>query len=66
MGDVRRIYHERDIERFPRPVRSLERYPDAERIEVLSDQPIPGLYGNEGNVADWVRNKREVLVLGEK
>ena len=27
---------------------------------------IPGLYGNEGNVRDWVRNKRNVLVLGVK
>lgn len=64
--DVRRIYHERDIERFPRARQVLERFPDAERVEVLSHQAIPGLYGNEGNVADWVRNKREVLVLGEK
>ena len=64
--DVRRIYHERDIERFPRAVQVLERFPDAERVEVLSHQAIPGLYGNEGNVADWVRTKREVLVLGEK
>jgi spore photoproduct lyase len=44
----------------------LERFPTAERIEVASNQDIPGLYGNEGNVSDWVRNKREVLVLGEK
>ena len=64
--DVRRIYHERDIERFPRAVEVLERFPDAERVEVLSHQAIPGLTGNEGAVADWVRNKREVLVLGEK
>jgi spore photoproduct lyase len=64
--DVRRIYHERDIERFPRAREVLARFPDAERLEVLSHQAIPGLYGNEGNVSDWVRNKREVLVLGEK
>lgn len=64
--DVTRIYHEPDIERFPRARQVLDRYPAAERIEVLSHQAIPGLYGNEGNVEDWVRNKREVLVLGEK
>ena len=64
--DVRRIYHERDIERFPRALQVLERFPDAERVEVLSHQAIPGLHGNAGAVADWVRNKREVLVLGEK
>ena len=44
----------------------LDRFPDAELVEVASHLAIPGLYGNEGNVADWVRNKREVLVLGEK
>jgi hypothetical protein len=59
--DVRRIYHEPDIERFPRARQIFERFPAAERIEVLSHQAIPGLYGNEGNVADWVRVKREVL-----
>ena len=78
--DVRRIYHERDIERFARARGVLARFPDAERIEVLSHQrievlshqrievlshqAIPGLHGNAGNVEDWVRTKREVLVLG--
>jgi spore photoproduct lyase family protein len=64
--DIKRIYHEPDIERFPRAVEVLGRFPDAERIEVPSHQAIPGLYGNQGSVEDWVRNKREVLVLGEK
>lgn len=64
--DVKRIYHEPDIERFPRARQVFDRFPGAERIEVPSHQAIPGLYGNEGNVADWVRIKREVLVLGEK
>ncbi|BBY16081.1 spore photoproduct lyase family protein [Mycolicibacterium litorale] len=64
--DIKRIYHEPDIERLPRARAVLDRFPDAERIEVLSHQAIPGLYGNEGNVEDWVRIKQEVLVLGEK
>ncbi|MEZ0340473.1 spore photoproduct lyase family protein [Mycobacterium sp. pV006] len=64
--DIRRIYHEPDIERFPRAQQVLARFPHAERIEVASHQAIPGLYGNAGNVGDWVRIKREVLVLGEK
>lgn len=64
--EVKRIYHEPDIDSFARAREVLDRYPDAERIEVASHQAIPGLYGNEGNVEDWVRNKREVLVLGEK
>ena len=63
---MRRIYHERGIERFARAQEVLDRFPDAERIEVLSHQAIPGLHGNAGAVEDWVRNKREVLVLGEK
>ncbi len=66
MLDITRIYHEPDIERFPRAVEVLARYPDAERIEVPSHLDIPGLYGNEGNVDRWVRIKQEVLVLGEK
>jgi len=64
--EVKRIYHEPNIDRFARAVEVLDRFPDAERVEVLSHQAIPGLYGNEGSVADWVRNKREVLVIGEK
>jgi spore photoproduct lyase family protein len=64
--DIRRIYHEPEIERFPRARQVLDRFPGAERIEVASHQAIPGLYGNAGNVEDWVRIKREVLVLGEK
>lgn len=64
--DIRRIYHEPDIHRFARARQVFDRFPDAELIEVPTHQSIPGLYGNEGNVEDWVRIKREVLVLGEK
>jgi spore photoproduct lyase len=63
---VTTIYHEPDIELHVRAAEILSRFPDAERIEVPSHQDIPGLYGNEGNVRDWVRNKRNVLVLGVK
>ncbi|MDT5227402.1 MAG: hypothetical protein QOH94_1195, partial [Mycobacterium sp.] len=48
--DVKRIYHEPDIDRFPRARQVLDRYPDADRIEVPSHQAIPGLYGSAGNV----------------
>ncbi|MGQ9351872.1 spore photoproduct lyase family protein [Mycolicibacterium gilvum] len=64
--DITRIYHEPGIERSPRAAEVLARFPDAERIEVPSHQAIPGLYGNAGNIADWVRIKQRVLVLGEK
>src|SRR3954467_1944690 len=66
MLDITTIYHEPDIEAHPRAVEILERFPRAQRIEVPSHQDIPGLYGNQGSVSDWVRNKREILALGEK
>jgi spore photoproduct lyase family protein len=64
--DIKRIYHEPGIDRFDRARQVLDRFPGAELIEVPSHQAIPGLYGNVGNIEDWVRTKREVLVLGEK
>ena len=64
--DIRTIYHEPLIDRFDRAREVLDRYPGAERVVVPSHTAIPGLYGNQGNVDDWVRIKREVLVLGEK
>jgi spore photoproduct lyase len=66
MLDIKTIFHEPDIEAHPRAIEILERFPAAQRVGVASHQNIPGLYGNEGNVADWVRNKREILVLGTK
>jgi spore photoproduct lyase family protein len=64
--DVRTIYLEPAVEDFPRGQQVLDRFPDAERIEVPSHWQIPGLHGNEGNVRDWTRIKRQVLVLGVK
>jgi spore photoproduct lyase len=64
--DITTIYHEPDLEGYPRAAEILSRYPDAERVEVPSHQNIPGLFGNAGNVRDWVRLKRNVLVLGVK
>jgi spore photoproduct lyase len=66
MLDVTRIYHEPDIGNYPRASQILARFPEAERVEVPSHQNIPGLYGNAGNVRDWIRTKRGVLVLGAK
>ena len=43
---VKRIYHEPDIERFPRARQVLDRYPAAERIEVLPDRVL--LYSHDG------------------
>ena len=49
---------------YPRGMEILARFPGAERIEVPSHWNIPSLHGNEGSVDDWVRIKRDVLVLG--
>jgi hypothetical protein len=64
--DVERIYLEPTVPDWARGREILDRFPDAERIEVPSHWQIPGLHGNGGNVADWLRIKRGVLVLGEK
>ena len=58
------IYVEPAAAALPRGQEVLARFPDAERIEVPSHWQIPGLHGNEGNVADWNRIKRTALVLG--
>src|SRR5690348_7258445 len=63
---VRRIYLEREVPLFKRGLEILERFPSAERIEVRSHWDIPELFGNEGSAEDWIANKREVLVLGQK
>ena len=64
--DVGIIYHEPNIEAYARGREILARFPDAERIEVPSHWNIPSLHGNEGNVRDWLKVKRETLVVGVK
>lgn len=61
---MRTIYHEPAVPTYARGSEILDRFPDAQRIEVASHQGIPGLHGNAGLVRDWVRTKRDVLVLG--
>jgi spore photoproduct lyase family protein len=64
--DIRRIYVEPAAAGLPRGKEVLARFPDATLVEVESHQRIPELYGDETNVARWVRIKREALVLGVK
>jgi len=64
--DVGRIYLEPEVHAHARGREILERFPGAELIEVPSHWQIPELHGNEGNVGDWLRIKRETLVLGVK
>lgn len=61
---VKAIYLEPRVRDYARGREILVRFPDAELIEVPSHWNIAGLHGNAGLVADWVRVKREVLVLG--
>jgi spore photoproduct lyase len=61
--DVRRIYLEPAAAELPRGQQVLARWPDAERIEVLSHQAVPY---TAADVERWVRVKTEDLVLGVK
>jgi spore photoproduct lyase family protein len=62
--DIRRIYCEAAAAALPRGQEVLARFPAAERIEVASHWRIPEL--REGDPEDYLRPKREVLVLGVK
>ncbi len=62
--DIRTIYHEPAVLEYGRGQEILARFPDAERIEVPSHWNIGGLHGDPAAADDWLRNKREVLVLG--
>jgi len=63
---VTTVYVEPEVEDYARGREILARFPDAERIVVPSHWRIPELHGNEGSVRDWLRIKRDVLVLGVK
>ena len=62
--DIKHIYLEPEVRAYPRGMEILARFPGAELTEVPSHWNIPSLHGNEGSVDDWVRIKRDVLVLG--
>jgi spore photoproduct lyase family protein len=58
------IYLEPAVLNYARGQAILARYPAAERIEVPSHWNIAGLHGNKGAAEDWLKVKRNVLVLG--
>jgi tRNA A37 methylthiotransferase MiaB len=64
--DIQTIYLESVVEEYLRGREVLAAYPDAERIVVDSHWKIPSLHGNEGSADDWLKIKRNVLVLGVK
>ncbi|MGK6323166.1 spore photoproduct lyase family protein [Sphingomonas sp. DT-51] len=63
--DLRRIYLEPEVRTFPRGREVLARFPGAELIEVASHWKIPDL-SDPALADDWLRVKREILVLGVK
>jgi len=62
--DIARIYLEPAVENHARGREILARFPDAERIPVASHWRIPEL--READPGDYLRNKRDTLVLGVK
>ena len=62
--DIGRIFLEPAVESHPRGREVLARFPDAERIEVASHWRIPDL--RDADPADYLRTKRDTLVLGVK
>jgi spore photoproduct lyase family protein len=63
---IKKIYLEPGVVGCERGREILENYPDAERIEVPSHWNIPALHGSDGSVEDWIKIKRNDLVLGVK
>lgn len=62
--DIARIYLEPAVEAHARGREILARFPEAERIPVASHWRIPEL--REGDPGDYLRAKRQSLVLGVK
>jgi spore photoproduct lyase len=62
--DIQQIYYEPAVTDYPRGQTILARFPDAERIAIASHWKIPELHGNPDAAEDWLKNKREILVLG--
>lgn len=63
---INEIYLEPEVYDYSRGQEILTKYPDAKRTEVPSHWKIPSLYGNEGSIDDWIKIKKNILVLGVK
>lgn len=64
--DIGKIYIEPVVRTFERGQQILSNYPNAEIVEVPSHWKIPELHGNEGSINDWIKIKKNILVLGVK
>jgi hypothetical protein len=63
--DPKLVYLEPDVRTFARGQEILTRFPDAERVEVASHWKITEL-SDPALADDWLRVKRDILVLGVK
>ncbi|HTF80799.1 MAG TPA: hypothetical protein VL947_03705, partial [Cytophagales bacterium] len=64
--DIQEIYLEHEVYKFKRGQEILKKFPEARLIEVPSHWKIPELHGNEGSIEDWLKIKKNILVLGVK
>lgn len=64
--DIKEIYLEPAVRAYQRGREILARFPDARLTEVPSHWKIPSLHGFEGSVENWLKIKRNVLILGIK
>ncbi len=64
--DIKTIYLEPEVRNYKRGQEILSKYSDATLIEVPSHWKIPELHGFAGSAEDWIRIKKQVLVLGIK
>lgn len=64
--NIKEIYLEPEVRKYPRGIEILEKYPEAHLTEVPSHWKIPELHGNQGSIEDWTKIKRNILVLGIK
>lgn len=63
---IKEIYLEPEVYNYDRGKEILDKFPEAKRIEVPSHWKIPSLHGNEGSLDDWIKIKKNILVLGIK
>ncbi len=63
---IKKIYFEPEVKNYARGQEILTKYADAELIEVPSHWKIPELHGFHGSVEDWLKIKRNDLILGIK
>ena len=64
--DIKEIYLEPEVRNYNRGLEILAAYPDAELTEVPSHWKIPELHGFDGSAVEWIRNKKNILILGIK